>query len=190
MRQSCSPPVDQPVPLHPPPPKPGRPRPHLVLEGRKFEDMRDDLKAAIRTAGWSSTILRTSTTCSNAPARTSARPPRSPKDAEAFSFCSATVSRDTMEADPHNIVFCHTITAYVTGEGTGEGLVSPSAGSSQSARRPRRRHSRRCTTAQRYRTRGRRKIMSVAACGDVNHYLRVAHPRQGDFLLLAQEKVT
>lgn len=26
--------------------------------------------------------------------------------AEAFEFCSATVSRATMEADPHNIVFC------------------------------------------------------------------------------------
>jgi len=26
--------------------------------------------------------------------------------AEAFEFCSATVSRKTMEADPHNIVFC------------------------------------------------------------------------------------
>ena len=26
--------------------------------------------------------------------------------AEAFEFCSATVSRSTMEADPHNIVFC------------------------------------------------------------------------------------
>ena len=27
-------------------------------------------------------------------------------DAQAFEFCSATVSRFTMEADPHNIVFC------------------------------------------------------------------------------------
>ncbi len=26
--------------------------------------------------------------------------------AEAFEFCSSTVSRGTMEADPHNIVFC------------------------------------------------------------------------------------
>ena len=31
--------------------------------------------------------------------------------AEAFEFCSATVSRGTMEADPHNIVFCPYIIA-------------------------------------------------------------------------------
>lgn len=31
--------------------------------------------------------------------------------AEAFEFCSATVSRATMEADPHNIVFCPYIIA-------------------------------------------------------------------------------
>lgn len=31
--------------------------------------------------------------------------------AESFEFCSATVSRATMEADPHNIVFCPYIIA-------------------------------------------------------------------------------
>jgi uncharacterized protein (DUF302 family) len=31
--------------------------------------------------------------------------------AEAFEFCSATVSRKTMEADPHNIIFCPYIIA-------------------------------------------------------------------------------
>jgi len=32
-----------------------------------------------------------------------------------FSFCSATVSRATMEADPHNIVFCpYTLAVYST----------------------------------------------------------------------------
>lgn len=31
--------------------------------------------------------------------------------AEAFEFCSSTVSRATMEADPHNIVFCPYIIA-------------------------------------------------------------------------------
>lgn len=31
--------------------------------------------------------------------------------AEAFEFCSATVSRATMEADPHNIIFCPYIIA-------------------------------------------------------------------------------
>lgn len=34
--------------------------------------------------------------------------------AESFEFCSATVSRQTMEADPHNIVFCpYIISVYV-----------------------------------------------------------------------------
>ena len=34
--------------------------------------------------------------------------------AEAYEFCSASVSRLTMEADPHNIVFCpYIITVYV-----------------------------------------------------------------------------
>ena len=34
--------------------------------------------------------------------------------AEAYEFCSATVSRHTMEADPHNIVFCpYVILVYV-----------------------------------------------------------------------------
>jgi len=35
-------------------------------------------------------------------------------NAESFEFCSATVSRKTMEADPHNIVFCpYIISVYV-----------------------------------------------------------------------------
>ena len=34
--------------------------------------------------------------------------------AESIEFCSATVSRKTMEADPHNIVFCpYIISVYV-----------------------------------------------------------------------------
>jgi len=34
-------------------------------------------------------------------------------DAEMLEFCSARVSRDTMEADPHNIVFCpYSIAVY------------------------------------------------------------------------------
>lgn len=36
---------------------------------------------------------------------------------EAFSFCSAVVSRKTMEADPHNIAFCpYTIAVYSTAD--------------------------------------------------------------------------
>jgi uncharacterized protein (DUF302 family) len=36
-------------------------------------------------------------------------------DGQAFSFCSAVLSRKTMEADPHNIAFCpYTIAVYRT----------------------------------------------------------------------------
>jgi uncharacterized protein (DUF302 family) len=35
-------------------------------------------------------------------------------EAEALEFCSATVSRQMMEADPHNIVFCPYIIAIYT----------------------------------------------------------------------------
>lgn len=39
------------------------------------------------------------------------------EQAEAVEFCSATVSRDTMAADPHNIVFCpYVIAVYVTAD--------------------------------------------------------------------------
>ena len=83
----------------------------------KFEDVRDDLELAITGRGIK---INNIAYIGNMLSRTG-------KDlgakkqiflhAEAFEFCSATVSRDTMEADPHNIVFCpYVIAVYVLPE--------------------------------------------------------------------------
>ena len=46
-------------------------------------------------------------------------------DAELLEFCSAKVSRDTMEADPHNIVFCpYGIAVYVLPKEPGKVYVA------------------------------------------------------------------
>ena len=83
----------------------------------KFEHVRDDLELAITGRGIK---INNIAHIGNMLSRTG-------KDlgakkqiflhAEAFEFCSATVSRDTMEADPHNIVFCpYVIAVYVLPE--------------------------------------------------------------------------
>ncbi len=81
----------------------------------KFEDVRDDLKAAIQNRGL---VIDHTSHIHNMLERTGkdiGQTAKIFKDAEAYSFCSATVSRGTMEADPHNIVFCpYTITVYAT----------------------------------------------------------------------------
>jgi len=57
--------------------------------------------------------------------------------AEVLEFCSAVLSRDTMEADPHNIAFCpYAIAIYVLPGEPGKVYVSyrtlPAAGSARS----------------------------------------------------------
>lgn len=100
-----------------PPPKPAADPGHMVQYSKegKFEDVRDDLKAAIENRGL---VIDNTSHIHNMLERTGkdlGQTARIFKDAEAFSFCSATASRNTMEADPHNIVFCpYTIAAYVT----------------------------------------------------------------------------
>jgi uncharacterized protein (DUF302 family) len=81
----------------------------------KFENVRDDLKAAIEGRGlkidnhsFISEMLDRTGKDIGATAKVYA-------GGEAFSFCSAVVSRKTMEADADNIVFCpYTITVYET----------------------------------------------------------------------------
>ena len=108
-----------------PPPKPAADPGHRVQYSKegKFEDVRDDLKTAIQNRGL---VIDHTSHIHNMLERTGkdiGQTAKVFKDAEAFSFCSATVSRNTMEADPHNIVFCpYTITAYVTEKEPGEGL--------------------------------------------------------------------
>lgn len=100
-----------------PPPKPAANPGHMVQYSKegKFEDVRDDLKTAIQNRGL---VIDHTSHIHNMLERTGkdiGQTTKIFKDAEAFSFCSATVSRGTMEADAHNIVFCpYTISAYVT----------------------------------------------------------------------------
>ena len=94
--------------------------PHPVVaysKRAKFEDVRDDLKAAIEAKGL---VIDYHSHIHRMLERTgkdvgSAR--RIYADAEAFVFCSAVASRKTMEADPANIAFCpYSIVVYATAQ--------------------------------------------------------------------------
>ncbi len=72
----------------------------------KFEEVRDDLKAAIENRGL---VIDYHAFVNRMLERTgkdvgSAKPIYA--DAQAFVFCSAALSRKTMEADPANMSFC------------------------------------------------------------------------------------
>jgi uncharacterized protein (DUF302 family) len=90
---------------------------HAVLYSKeaKFENVRDDLKAAIENRGL---VIDHASFIHNMLERTGQDLGTTTPifhDAQAFSFCSAVVSRKTMEADAHNIVFCpYTIVVYAT----------------------------------------------------------------------------
>ncbi len=100
-------------------PKPSAPSAadHLVQYSKtgNFEDVRDDLKLAIQGRGL---VVDHTSHVHNMLERTGkdlGLTKKIYKDADAYSFCSATVSRAMMEADAHNIVFCpFTITVYST----------------------------------------------------------------------------
>jgi uncharacterized protein (DUF302 family) len=90
-----------------------------------FENVRDDLKAAIESRGLK---IDNTSFIHNMLERTGkdvGSDKKIFKDAQTFSFCSATVSRKTMEADPHNIVFCpYTLTVYATDKEPGKVIVA------------------------------------------------------------------
>jgi uncharacterized protein (DUF302 family) len=81
----------------------------------KFEIVRDDLKTAIENRGL---VIDHTSHIHNMLTRTGKDLGTTTPiyvDAESYSFCSAVVSRNTMEADPHNIVFCpYVVTVYTT----------------------------------------------------------------------------
>lgn len=81
----------------------------------KFEIVRDDLKTAIENRGL---VVDHTSHIHNMLTRTGKDLGTTTPvyvDAESYSFCSAVVSRNTMEADPHNIVFCpYVVTVYTT----------------------------------------------------------------------------
>lgn len=87
----------------------------LYSKEAKFENVRDDLKTAIENRGL---VIDHTSFIHNMLERTGQDLGTTTpifQDAQSFSFCSAVVSRQTMEADAHNIVFCpYTIVVYAT----------------------------------------------------------------------------
>ena len=81
----------------------------------KFEDVRDDLKTAIESKGL---VIDYQSHINTMIERTGKDVGSSRKlyvDAQGFVFCSAALSRKTMEADPANVAMCpYTITVYAT----------------------------------------------------------------------------
>jgi uncharacterized protein (DUF302 family) len=102
--------------------------PHPVVsytKQGKFDNVRDDLKMAIESRGL---VIDYHAFISRMLERTgkdvgSARPIYS--NAEAFSFCSAALSRKTMEADPANMSQCpYNIVVYATVQAPEQVVVS------------------------------------------------------------------
>src|SRR5512134_860619 len=92
--------------------------PHPVVsysKKAKFEDVRDDLKLAIEAKGL---VVDYQSFVNRMLERTGKDVGSARKlyvDAQAFVFCSAALSRKTMEADPANMSMCpYSIAVYVT----------------------------------------------------------------------------
>jgi uncharacterized protein (DUF302 family) len=83
----------------------------------KFEDVRDDLKSAIEAEGL---VIDYQSYVNRMLERTGKDVGSARKlyaDAEAFVFCSAALSRKTMEADPANVSMCpYTMVVYATAQ--------------------------------------------------------------------------
>lgn len=96
-------------------PGPAAPADHVVQYSKagNFKDVSEDLQLAIQGRGL---VVDHTSHVHNMLERTGKDLGLTKvvyKDAEAYSFCSATASRAMMEADAHNIVFCpFTITVY------------------------------------------------------------------------------
>jgi uncharacterized protein (DUF302 family) len=102
--------------------------PHPVVsysKKAKFEDVRDDLKSAIEAKGL---VIDYHSFVNRMLERTgkdigSAR--KLYADAQAFVFCSAALSRKTMEADPANAALCpYSVMVYATAQDPGTVHVS------------------------------------------------------------------
>jgi uncharacterized protein (DUF302 family) len=103
--------------------------PHPIVtysrQGAKFEDVRDDLKLAIEGRGL---VIDYESFVNRMLERTGKDVGSSTKlyaDAQAFVFCSAALSRKTMEADPANLSHCpYSMTVYATVQEPGTVHVS------------------------------------------------------------------
>jgi uncharacterized protein (DUF302 family) len=91
----------------------------------KFEDVRDDLKLAIEGKGL---VIDYQSYVNRMLERTGKDVGSARKlyvDAQAFVFCSAALSRKTMEADPANVTLCpYSIVVYETAAEPGKVCVS------------------------------------------------------------------
>jgi uncharacterized protein (DUF302 family) len=94
---------------------PAQPVVSYVKAGARFEDVRDDLKQAIESKGLvidyqaqiARMLERTGKDVGSAKALY--------VDAQTFQFCSAALSRKTMQADPANVVMCpYALVVYAT----------------------------------------------------------------------------
>lgn len=102
--------------------------PHPVVSYSKkagFDDVRDDLKTAIEGRGL---VVDYQSFVNRMLERTGKDVGSARKlyaDAQTFVFCSAALSRKTMEADPANVSLCpYTITVYATAQDPGTVHVS------------------------------------------------------------------
>jgi uncharacterized protein (DUF302 family) len=102
--------------------------PHPVVTYSKkaaFEDVRDDLRSAIEAKGL---VIDYQSFVNRMLERTGKDVGSTRKlyaDAQAFVFCSATLSRKTMEADLANVTMCpYTIMVYATAQEPGKVYVS------------------------------------------------------------------
>jgi uncharacterized protein (DUF302 family) len=102
--------------------------PHPVVSYSKkarFDDVRDDLKTAIEGRGL---VVDYHSFVNRMLERTGKDVGSARKlyaDAQAFVFCSAVLSRKTMEADPANVSLCpYSITVYATAQDPGTVHVS------------------------------------------------------------------
>lgn len=94
--------------------------PHPVVSYAKkaaFENVRDDLRTAIESRGL---VIDYQSQINRMLERTAADVGSARRlyvDAQAFVFCSAALSRKTMEADPANVAMCpYTMTVYATAQ--------------------------------------------------------------------------
>jgi uncharacterized protein (DUF302 family) len=102
--------------------------PHPVVtysKKAKFEEVRDDLKSAIEAKGL---VIDYQSFVNRMLERTGKDVGSARKlyaDAQAFVFCSAALSRKTMEADPANAALCpYSIMVYATAQDPGTVHVS------------------------------------------------------------------
>lgn len=103
----------------------------------RFEDVRDDVKLAIEGRGLVIDLTSHIHTMLERTGKDLGKAAKIFRNAETFSFCSATLSRQVLQADPHLIAHCpYSVTVYTTDAEPGKVHVAyrrlPLAGSAAS----------------------------------------------------------